>query len=110
MKTFQIVPEICMLSNVDDFLKEFAPTDKALVFASQGTQKRHLDGKLGAATVIDYREYGQGEPTDLMVEGIVAALGGKTYDRVFAIGGGTILVRRDGRVFGFSFGTLPGKV
>lgn len=91
MKTFQIVPEICMLSNVDDFLKEFAPTDKDLVFASQGTQKRHLDGKLGAATVIDYREYGQGEPTDLMVEGIVAALGGKTYDRVFAIGGGTIL-------------------
>ena len=91
MKTFQIVPEICMLSNVDDFLKEFAPTDKDLVFASQGTQKRHLDGKLGAATVIDYRAYGQGEPTDLMVEGIVAALGGKTYDRVFAIGGGTIL-------------------
>ena len=91
MKTFQIVPEICMLSNVDDFLKEFAPTDKDLVFASKGTQKRHLDGKLGAATVIDYREYGQGEPTDLMVEGIVAALGGKTYDRVFAIGGGTIL-------------------
>ena len=91
MKTFQIVPEICMLPTVDDFLKEFAPTAKDLVFASKGTQKRHLAGKLGAATVIDYREYGQGEPTDLMVEGIVAALGGKSYDRVFAIGGGTIL-------------------
>lgn len=91
MKTFQIVPEICMLSTVDEFLKEFAPGENDLVFASRGTQKRHLGGKLGAATVIDYRAYGQGEPTDLMVEGIVAALGGKTYDRVFAIGGGTIL-------------------
>ena len=91
MKTFQIVPEICLLSTVDEFLKEFAPTSNDLVFASRGTQKRHLGGKLGAATVIDYRAYGQGEPTDLMVEGIVAALGGKTYDRVFAIGGGTIL-------------------
>ena len=91
MKTFQVVPEICMLSTVDEFLKEFAPGENDLVFASKGTQKRHLGGKLGAATVIDYRAYGQGEPTDLMVEGIVAALGGKTYDRVFAIGGGTIL-------------------
>ena len=91
MKTFQIVPEICLLSTVDEFLKEFAPTSNDLVFASRGTQKRHLGGTLGAATVIDYRAYGQGEPTDLMVEGIVAALGGKTYDRVFAIGGGTIL-------------------
>ena len=80
-----------MVPTVEAFLKEFAPTDKDLVFASKGTQKRHLAGKLGAATVIDYRAYGQGEPTDLMVEGIVAALGGKTYDRVFAIGGGTIL-------------------
>lgn len=80
-----------MLSTVDEFLKEFAPGENDLVFASKGTQKRHLGGKLGAATVIDYRAYGQGEPTDLMVEGIVAALGGKTYDRVFAIGGGTIL-------------------
>ena len=91
MQTFQVVPEICMLATVDEFLKEFAPTDKDLVFASQGTQKRHLAGKLGAATVIDYRAYGQGEPTDLMVEGIVKALDGKSYDRVFAIGGGTIL-------------------
>jgi len=91
MQTFQVVPEICMLATVDEFLKEFAPTDKDLIFASTGTQKRHLAGKLGNATVIDYRAYGQGEPTDLMVEGIVKALGGKSYDRVFAIGGGTIL-------------------
>ena len=91
MQTFQIVPEICMLPSVEAFLKEFDPTDKDLVFASNGTQKRHLAGKLGNATVIDYRAYGQGEPTDLMVEGIVKALNGKSYDRVFAIGGGTIL-------------------
>ena len=91
MQTFQIVPEICMLPTVEDFLKEFQLSSSDLVFASSGTQKRHLAGKLSGATVIDYRAYGQGEPTDLMVEGIVKALGGKTYDRVFAIGGGTIL-------------------
>ena len=91
MQTFQIVPEICMLPTVEVFLKEFQPSSSDLVFASSGTQKRHLAGKLSGATVIDYRAYGQGEPTDLMVEGIVKALGGKMYDRVFAIGGGTIL-------------------
>ena len=80
-----------MLPTVEDFLKEFQLSSSDLVFASSGTQKRHLAGKLSGATVIDYRAYGQGEPTDLMVEGIVKALGGKTYDRVFAIGGGTIL-------------------
>ena len=91
MKTFQIVPEICILHSIDDFLQEFQPMKDDLVFASRGTQKRQLAGKLDGPTVIDYRAYGEGEPTDLMVEGIVKALDGKPYDRVFAIGGGTIL-------------------
>ncbi len=89
MKTFQIAPEICLLHTVDEFLAEFAPGEGDLVFASSGTQKRAFAGKLAGATVIDYRAYGSGEPTDLMVEGIVASLAGKEYRRVFAIGGGT---------------------
>lgn len=91
MKTFQIAPEICLLHTVDEFLAAFTPGEGDLVFASSGTQKRALAGKLAGATVIDYRAYGSGEPTDLMVEGIVASLAGKEYRRVFAIGGGTIL-------------------
>ena len=43
------------------------------------------------AIVVNYRNYGSGEPTDLMVEGICKDLEGKTYNRVFSIGGGTIL-------------------
>lgn len=91
MKTFQIAPEICLLHTVDEFLAAFTPGEGDLVFASSGTQKRAFAGKLAGATVIDYRAYGSGEPTDLMVEGIVASLAGKEYRRVFAIGGGTIL-------------------
>ncbi len=91
MKTFQIAPEICLLHTVDEFLAAFTPGEGDLVFASSGTQKRAFAGKLAGATIIDYRAYGSGEPTDLMVEGIVASLAGKEYRRVFAIGGGTIL-------------------
>ena len=52
MKTFQIAPEICLLHTVEEFLAAFVPGEGDLVFASSGTQKRALAGKLTGATVI----------------------------------------------------------
>lgn len=44
-----------------------------------------------AAMVINYKEYGQGEPTDLMVEKIYSKVKGITYRRVIGVGGGAVL-------------------
>ena len=43
------------------------------------------------ARVVDYRQYIQGEPSDVMVEKMHAAVGDYEYHRVIAIGGGAIL-------------------
>lgn len=61
------------------------------MFVSNGTYSRYFDGLTNGVQVINYRKYGTGEPTDLMVEGIYENIADKNYKRVIAVGGGTIL-------------------
>ena len=91
MKKFQVNPTVCLLDSVQDFCEEFQVGAGDLVFASQRLQTRFPVGSLEGAELVDYRQYGQGEPTDVMVESIAGALSGRQFRRVIAIGGGTIL-------------------
>lgn len=92
MKQFKVVPTIQEFETCKDFADTYGIGKGDLVFVSNGTKNRlfpELDNS--GAIVVNYRNYGSGEPTDLMVEGICKDLEGKTYNRVFSIGGGTIL-------------------
>ena len=91
VKKFQVQPVVCLADSVQAFCAEFQVGAGDLVFASQRLQDRFPADCLGGATVVDYRQYGKGEPTDAMVEAIAQSLAGQPYDRVIAIGGGTIL-------------------
>ncbi len=91
MKTFQLMPRISQFDRAAEFCEAFSVGAGDLVFVSDGTYARYFAGKIDGATVVNYRKYGNGEPTDLMVEGIAADLQGVEYSRVIAIGGGTIL-------------------
>lgn len=91
MKQFFIKPTIKMLDTVQELCDTYKIGDGDLVFASNSTYERYFKDKINGATIINYRKYGSGEPTDLMVEGICKEVKNITYNRVFAIGGGTIL-------------------
>ena len=76
---------------VDEFCNQYSIGKGDIVFISKTAYDRSFAGKIKEATVIDYRKYGKGEPTDIMVESIYKDIKDIDYKRVFAIGGGTIL-------------------
>lgn len=91
MKEFFVKPAIKQFETVQEFCDDYNITKGDLVFVSGSTYERYFTEKINGAVIIDYRKYGSGEPTDSMVEGIYQDIRDVDYQRVFAIGGGTIL-------------------
>lgn len=91
MKQFCVRPTIKQLDTVREFCDTYEIKEGDLVFVSNSTYERYFKDKINGAIVVNYRKYGSGEPTDLMVEGIYEEVKDMDYHRVFAIGGGTIL-------------------
>lgn len=92
MKTFKIVPEIQQFESCEEFARTFHLGKGDLIFLSDRVLEKNFKGLIQKdALLINYRKYGMGEPTDIMVESICHELEGKDYNRVIAIGGGTIL-------------------
>jgi len=91
MQKFNIFPTIEQFESCEEFLGEFGIGKGDLVFISDSTRNFYFTDAFSDALVVNYRKYGSGEPTDTMVENIYNDIRGYTYNRVFAIGGGTIL-------------------
>lgn len=89
MKSFRIVPTIRMYETFREFEEQTQLTQEDLIITSDFIIKNFLPTTF--ATLIDLYQYGQGEPTDLLVEKITDAIGEKTFQRVIGIGGGTVL-------------------
>lgn len=69
----------------------FELNEDDLILTSEHTYTRSIE-KLGLPCKIIFREkYGTGEPTDEMVDAIHDALTGIEYERIVAVGGGTII-------------------
>ena len=91
MKQFCIKPTITIMDSAKEFCEQFQIGKNDLVFVSERTYQRFFQGYTGEAVIVNYRKYGKGEPTDLMAEGIYQDVKDVAYNRVIAIGGGTIL-------------------
>ncbi len=89
MNSFKIVPQIIEYKNLLEFFNDVTFCAKDLVFLSKSTAA-FFEGRLKDANVIYRSDYGKGEPTDLMVEQIYQDIKELDYERVIAIGGGTI--------------------
>ena len=74
-----------------DFVKEFHPGERDLVLTNKYICEPYL-GQMGLPVHTIYQEeYGAGEPTDVMVDAILADAARMGCTRVIAIGGGTVL-------------------
>lgn len=91
MKGFSIKTEIEEFDTFEQFAKdaELGPND--LVLCGEHTFNKYIE-KLNLGVQTLFREkYGKGEPTDSMVDAILDELRDKIYDRIIAVGGGTVI-------------------
>ncbi len=91
MNTFQIRPQISLFDKAIDFTNAFPITKKDLIFTSRSVYQNHFSGKFKNATVIFHTDYGAGEPSNNLVNAIFSDVCLEDFDRIIAIGGGTIL-------------------
>ena len=86
-----ICPTLHRFETCLDFVKEFHPGERDLVLTNKYIYKPYL-GQMGLPVHTIYQEeYGAGEPTDVMVDAILADAARMGCTRVIAIGGGTVL-------------------
>ncbi|MGB8453422.1 MAG: 4-hydroxybutyrate dehydrogenase [Anaerocolumna sp.] len=91
MKQFRIKTTIQQFDNCKEFCDTYHIGKGDLVITSEHTFKDYFKELSLEAAVVFLRKYGSGEPNDEMVETIYADIKDIPYERVIAIGGGTIL-------------------
>ncbi len=91
MKQFSVKPEILMFDQCKDFAEAMQIGEKDLVITNDYIYNPYF-GQLGLkCRVVLQEKYGMGEPTDEMAEALYADIKDFDYNRVIAIGGGTII-------------------
>lgn len=91
MKPFQIVPSVAEYTDFADFAEKVQLCEKDLILTNQYIYEPGIAAlNLGCQTLFQ-EKYGSGEPTDVMVDAILTALSTQEYDRIIAIGGGTVI-------------------
>lgn len=91
MKAFQLIPAVAEYAQFADYAKEANLGANDLILTNEYIYEPAISKlDLGCQTLFQ-EKYGAGEPTDVMVDAILDELRGKDYDRIIAVGGGTII-------------------
>ena len=91
MLALRVVPKIYYFDTVAEFNEEFKITDRDLLVTNEWIYTPYV-APLGVSPNIIYQEkFGAGEPSDEMIDGLVAEAKKYDYDRIIALGGGTIV-------------------
>ena len=91
MKAFQLIPAIAEYEDFSTYAKEAQLGGNDLILTNEYIYSPVIERlELGCQTLFQ-EKYGMGEPTDVMVDAILDELRGREYDRIIAVGGGTII-------------------
>ena len=90
MSQFLMKPTLHCLESVKTFAENFAIGEGDLVFTSHHVYDDFFAALNLACDFIYPKDYGQGEPTDEMVEAMARDIT-KDYQRIIAVGGGSVL-------------------
>ena len=91
MRELVVRPTLHSFGNCKDFVDEFKPGKGDLILTNEYIFKPYFGAMHLDVEVIFQEQFGMGEPTDVMVDEILALAAKTTCTRVFAIGGGTII-------------------
>lgn len=89
IEQFKIAPTINMYNSFKEFVSDKRLGSDDLVISNRIILEKYFVSS--DAILIDLYEFGNGEPSDRLVDAISFALKDKSYSRVIGIGGGTIL-------------------
>lgn len=91
MKPFKLMPSIAEYAQFADFAAASALDENDLILTNEYIYEPVIAKlNLGCHTLFQ-EKYGMGEPTDVMVDAILDELREKHYNRIIAVGGGTII-------------------
>ena len=89
---FQVKPKISMVESLEVFLENVGLSTRDLIVTNEHIFAPFVDEKsLPPCSLLYQERFGKGEPSDEMVDGIINSIKGKEYDRIIAIGGGTVI-------------------
>ena len=91
MTQFQIRPRIYEFESVGDFSKAFSLSAEDLVFTQKFLYQHYLQSQNLPCQFIFQEDFGVGEPSDRIVDDIIAYLRGVSFSRLIGIGGGSII-------------------
>ncbi len=91
MKLFQLVPQIHRFNDVGEFNGFFNIGADDLVLTHEFFYDAFMRPLNLSATFLFQEKYGTSEPSNVMIDQIFADLKDVHYERVFAIGGGTVI-------------------
>ena len=91
MKQLQISPVIYEYENFGQFAEAFHLTGADLILTNEYIYNPMIAEYGVPCRTIFQEKYGAGEPTDAMVDGILAEMNRKPVARIIAVGGGTVI-------------------
>ena len=91
MKLFWQKAEVQKFEHAKDFAEEYNIGKKDFILASKSTYEAYFTA-LGLEAHVEYKsKYGKGEPTDEMIDALLADFRKTDCDRIIAIGGGAVI-------------------
>lgn len=91
MQLLNIKPKIHKYKDFNKFTKDFNINSSDLIFTHKFLYDEFMKPLNLSCELLFVEEYGSGEPSDEMIDKILAKISNKNYKRVFAIGGGTVI-------------------
>lgn len=91
MKLFQQLSKIQKFDHAEEFVREYQIGNGDFILASKSIYETYFS-PLGLEAHVEFKgKYGSGEPTDLMIDQLLADFRKGDYHRVIAIGGGAVI-------------------
>ena len=91
MQALRVVPTIFYFETFKEFNESFSLTERDLIVTNQWLYEPYIKPLDVKANVIFQEKYGMGEPTDLMIDALVKEAKQYDFDRIIALGGGTVI-------------------
>ena len=91
MKLFKLQPEIHQFAKFTEFVEEFEVNERDIIVVNSSIFDNFIK-ELGLKSVfISPKKYGEGEPSDEIIDNVIMEATQYQFDRIIAIGGGAVI-------------------
>ena len=91
MKLFRLQPEIHKFDKFSEFTEEFSIGEKDIIVVNNSIFDKFIKELNLKSIFISPKKYGDGEPSDEIIDKVLAEAAQYKFDRVVAIGGGAVM-------------------